>query len=190
MRHTAVLTSRRPTRPLWSAQPSRPVVGILERCRLCLVHARGVFPGAPRPRRRLVRVSQLPNVYLSFQRFDLVHCAAVKAEIFCLVVVSTPRIGGIVRPGGAQRGAYAGVRMRTRRQQVCAANTSLCSCFSDCFTHRTTHELTELCSSTCCCCSHINSHNQVRGHRTGSSHSGAGEYPREKNTNQRWDTHI
>ena len=22
----------------------------------------------------------------------------------------------------------------------------------------------------CCCCSHINSHNQVRGHRTGSSH--------------------
>ena len=32
----------------------------------------------------------------------------------------------------------------------------------------------------CCCCSHINSHNQVRGHRTGSSHSGAGEYPREK----------
>ena len=31
-----------------------------------------------------------------------------------------------------------------------------------------------------CCCSHINSHNQVRGHRTGSSHSGAEEYPREK----------
>ena len=30
-----------------------------------------------------------------------------------------------------------------------------------------------------CCCSHINSHNQVRGHRTGSSHSGAEEYPRE-----------
>ena len=29
-------------------------------------------------------------------------------------------------------------------------------------------------------CSHINSHNQVRGHRTGSSHSGAGEYPRKK----------
>ena len=27
--------------------------------------------------------------------------------------------------------------------------------------------------SCCCCCSHINSHNQVRGHRTGSSHSGA-----------------
>ena len=25
----------------------------------------------------------------------------------------------------------------------------------------------------CCCCSHTNSHNQVRGHRTGSSHSGA-----------------
>ena len=31
------------------------------------------------------------------------------------------------------------------------------------------------------CCSHINSHNQVRGHRTASSHSGAAEYPR-KNT--------
>ena len=30
------------------------------------------------------------------------------------------------------------------------------------------------------CCSHINSHNQVRGHRTGSSHSGAEEYPREE----------
>ena len=30
--------------------------------------------------------------------------------------------------------------------------------------------------------SHINSHNQVRGHRTGSSHSGAEEYPREKHT--------
>ena len=29
----------------------------------------------------------------------------------------------------------------------------------------------------CCCCSHINSHNQVRGKRTGSSHSGAEEYP-------------
>ena len=32
----------------------------------------------------------------------------------------------------------------------------------------------------CRCCSHINSHNQIRGHRTGSSHSGAEEYPREK----------
>ena len=39
-----------------------------------------------------------------------------------------------------------------------------------------------------CCCSHINSHNQVRGHRTGSSHSGrtgsshsgVEEYPKEK----------
>ena len=30
-----------------------------------------------------------------------------------------------------------------------------------------------------CCCSHINSHNQVRGHRTSCSHSGAEEYPRE-----------
>ena len=34
-------------------------------------------------------------------------------------------------------------------------------------------------------CSHINSHNQVRGHRTGSSHSGAEEYPRDKT---RYDT--
>ena len=44
----------------------------------------------------------------------------------------------------------------------------------------------------CCCCSHINSHNQVRGHRTGSSHSGAEEYPSQgKNThNPRWYTHI
>ena len=42
-----------------------------------------------------------------------------------------------------------------------------------------------------CCWSHINSHNQVRGHRTGSSNSGAEEYPREKTqTNQRWCTHI
>ena len=44
---------------------------------------------------------------------------------------------------------------------------------------------------SCCCCSHINSHNQVRGHRTGSSHSGDEEYPREKTqTNPRWLTHI
>ena len=43
----------------------------------------------------------------------------------------------------------------------------------------------------CCCCCHINSHNHVRGHRTGSSHSGAEEYPREKKqTDQRWYTHI
>ena len=30
----------------------------------------------------------------------------------------------------------------------------------------------------CCCCSHIDSHNQVRGHRAGSSYPGAEEYPR------------
>ena len=37
------------------------------------------------------------------------------------------------------------------------------------------------CCCCCCCCrSHINSHNQVRGHRTVSSHSGAEEYPRGK----------
>ena len=42
-----------------------------------------------------------------------------------------------------------------------------------------------------CCCSHINSHNKVRGHRTGSSHSGAEEHPSEKSqTNQRWYTHV
>ena len=35
-------------------------------------------------------------------------------------------------------------------------------------------------SCCCCCCSHSNSHIQVRGHRTGSGHSGAEEYPREK----------
>ena len=41
------------------------------------------------------------------------------------------------------------------------------------------------------CCSQINSHNQVRGHRTGSSHFGAEEYPREKTqTSQRWYTRI
>ena len=40
----------------------------------------------------------------------------------------------------------------------------------------------------CCCCSHINSHNQVRGHRTGSSHSEAEEYPREKH--KQWYTQI
>ena len=39
--------------------------------------------------------------------------------------------------------------------------------------------------SCCCCCSHINSHNQVRGHRTGSSHSGAEEYPSEKHKQPR-----
>ena len=42
----------------------------------------------------------------------------------------------------------------------------------------------------CCCCSHINSHDQVRGHRTGSSHSGAEEYARENTNNPRWYPHI
>ena len=42
-----------------------------------------------------------------------------------------------------------------------------------------------------CCCSHINSHNQVRGHRTGSSYSGAEGYPKGKTlTKQRWCTYI
>ena len=39
--------------------------------------------------------------------------------------------------------------------------------------------------SCCCCCSHINSHHQVRGHRTGSSHYGVEEYPREKHNKPR-----
>ena len=39
-------------------------------------------------------------------------------------------------------------------------------------------------------CCHINLHNQVRGHRTGSSHSGAEEYPRENTHTPRWYTHI
>ena len=58
------------------------------------------------------------------------------------------------------------------------------------------------------CCSHTTSHDQDRGHKTGSNHSGAEVYPREKaqtnqshsgaeeyprektQTNQRWHTHI
>ena len=43
------------------------------------------------------------------------------------------------------------------------------------------------CRSFCCfcCCSQIPSHNQGRGDRTGSSHPGAEEYPREETqTNQ------
>ena len=45
-------------------------------------------------------------------------------------------------------------------------------------------------SEPCCCCSHINSHNQVRGHRTGSSHSGAEEYPRGKHKQLKGGTRI
>ena len=37
-----------------------------------------------------------------------------------------------------------------------------------------------------CCCSHVNSHNQVRGSETGFSHSGAEEHPGKKRTNQMW----
>ena len=37
-----------------------------------------------------------------------------------------------------------------------------------------------LCCCCCCCCSRISWRNQVRGHRTGSSHSGSDEYPRGK----------
>ena len=46
------------------------------------------------------------------------------------------------------------------------------------------------CRCCCCCCSHINSRNQVRGHRTGSSHSGAEEYPREKHKQTKGGTRI
>ena len=42
----------------------------------------------------------------------------------------------------------------------------------------------------CCCCSHIDSRNQVRDHRTGSSHSGAEEYPREKTQTTQGGTRI
>ena len=42
----------------------------------------------------------------------------------------------------------------------------------------------------CCCCSHINLHNQVRGDRTGSSHSGAEEYPRENTHTTQGGTRI
>ena len=43
----------------------------------------------------------------------------------------------------------------------------------------------------CCYCSHINSHKQVRGHRTGSSHSGgAEEYPKEKTQTTQGGTRI
>ena len=43
----------------------------------------------------------------------------------------------------------------------------------------------------CCCRSDINSNKKVRDHRTGSSHSGADEYPRGKTrTNQMWYKHI
>ena len=48
--------------------------------------------------------------------------------------------------------------------------------------HSTALPPVSLVSQSCCCCgcSHITSHNQVRGHRTGSSHSGAEEYPTRK----------
>ena len=39
-------------------------------------------------------------------------------------------------------------------------------------------------------CSHINSHDQVRGHRTGSTHSGAEEYPREQHKQTKGGTRI
>ena len=67
-------------------------------------------------------------------------------------------------------------------QITCVCNVHLC-----CVIFR--DDRVRLGGSCCCCCSHINSHNQVRGHRTGSSHSGAEEYPREK-TQTKGGTHI
>ena len=58
-----------------------------------------------------------------------------------------------------------------------------------CTYHIILRRISSQCFHLVCCCSHINSHTQVRGHRTGSGHSGAEEYPRKKNTNQRWYTH-
>ena len=45
-------------------------------------------------------------------------------------------------------------------------------------------------AKSCCCCSHINSHKQVRGHRTGSSHSGAEEYPGKEHKQTKGGTRI
>ena len=42
------------------------------------------------------------------------------------------------------------------------------------------------CCCCCCCCSHIHSHNQVRGHRTGSSHSGVEEHSRKNKASQKY----
>ena len=42
----------------------------------------------------------------------------------------------------------------------------------------------------CCCCCQINSHNQVRGHRTGSRHSGAEEYRKENTHTTQGGTRI
>ena len=58
------------------------------------------------------------------------------------------------------------------------------------FVNRDTKRATHCCCCCCCCCSHMNSHNQVRGHRTGSSHSGAEEYPEEKHKQTKGGTRI
>ena len=52
-----------------------------------------------------------------------------------------------------------------------------------------THLTAPCCTAQPGCCSHINSHIQVRGHRTGSSCSGVGEYPR-KTTQTKSGTRI
>ena len=62
-------------------------------------------------------------------------------------------IGGVCRKTQIQRAMYYSARF------TAWYTGTVCSC------------------CCCCCCSHINSNNQVHGHRTGSSHSGAEEYP-------------
>ena len=50
---------------------------------------------------------------------------------------------------------------------------------------------TTCCCCCCFCCSRFSFHNQVRGHRTGSNHSGAEKNANNKaQTNQRWYTHV
>ena len=96
------------------------------------------------------------------------------------------------RPCGHPRGASGGPPEGSRRaaggQNVDLVCVNSVHIFKMCVLHaplpsRSTSRRASgvlLAYRNTCCCSHINSHNQVRGHRTGSSHSGAEEYPREK----------
>ena len=108
-------------------------------------------------------------------------------------------------PDGAEGGGAA------LKQRMCMAHCSVAELFltdlcyeedaeSRCQVRRTTKHQTRLTRTRevdnetrtrwSFCCSHINSHNQVRGHRTGSSHSGAGEYPRGKHKQTKGGTRI
>ena len=93
---------------------------------------------------------------------------------------------------------------------VCFDTAVVCLCarIALCCNHKTTVPLPRAVNATTthkrhlsyipgvygCWCSHINSHNQIRGHRTGSSHSGVeecGSIPQGKTqANQKWYTHI